>query len=99
MNKKIWCVLKLSNVSWLWYNLKGQLISKANCQAINSSKKRTNEFIFTTMRHVFVHFLEDIEDTKKNFRNYQTFSKNQKETVFLFAIFRLHKIAGSFISL
>ena len=26
---------------------KGQLISKANCQAVNSSKKRTNEFVFT----------------------------------------------------
>ena len=48
---------------------KGQLISKANHQAVNSSKKRTNEFIFTTMRRVFVHFLEEIEDTKKTFRN------------------------------
>ena len=46
---------------------KGQLISKANCQAVNSSKKRTNEFVFTTMRHVFVRFLEEIEDTKKTF--------------------------------
>ena len=44
---------------------KGQLISKANCQAVNSSKKQTNEFIFTTMWRVFVCFLEDIEDTKK----------------------------------
>ena len=26
---------------------KGQLISKANCQAKDSSKKRTNEFVFT----------------------------------------------------
>ena len=25
---------------------KGQLISKANCQAVNSSKKQTNEFGF-----------------------------------------------------
>jgi hypothetical protein len=46
---------------------KGQLISKANCQAVNSSKKRTNEFVFTTMRRVFVWFLEEIEDTKKAF--------------------------------
>ena len=38
---------------------KGQLISKANCQAEDSSKKGTNEFIFTSMRHVFVHFLEE----------------------------------------
>ena len=48
---------------------KGQLISKANCQAMNSSKTRTNEFVFTTMQHVFVRFLEEIEDTKKTFRN------------------------------
>ena len=40
---------------------KGQSISKANCQAVNSSKKRTNEFSFTTMQHVFVRFLEEIE--------------------------------------
>ena len=46
--------------------IKGQLISKANCAAMNSSKKRTNEFVFTTMRRVFVCFLEEIEDTKKN---------------------------------
>ena len=49
---------------------KGQLISKANCQAVNSSKKQTNEFVFTTtMRRVFVRFLEEIEDTKKTFQN------------------------------
>ena len=48
---------------------KGQLISKANCQAVNSSKKRTNEFVFTTMQRIFVRFLEEIEDTKKTFRN------------------------------
>ena len=39
---------------------KGQLISKANFQAVNSSKKRTNEFVFTSMRLVFVNFLEEI---------------------------------------
>ena len=58
------------------HGTKGQLISKANCQAINSSKKRTDDFVFTTMRRVFVHFLEEIEDTKKTFRNYLTFSKS-----------------------
>ena len=51
------------------YTYKGQLISKANCQAMNSSKKRTNEFVFTTMQCVFVRFLEEIEDTKEAFRN------------------------------
>ena len=40
-------------------NLKGQLISKANCQAEESPKKRTNEFVFTTVRRVFVRFLGD----------------------------------------
>ena len=30
-------------------------------QANDSSKKRTNEFSFTTMQHVFVRFLEEIE--------------------------------------
>ena len=39
-------------------------------QADVSSKKRTKEFYFTTtMRLVFVRFLEEIEDTKKAFRN------------------------------
>ena len=47
-------------------SFKGQLISKANCQAEDSPKKRTNEFVFTTMRRVFVRFLEEIEDTKKD---------------------------------
>ena len=41
---------------------------------MNSSKKWTNEFVFTPMRHVFVHFLEEIEDTKKTFWNYLTFT-------------------------
>ena len=27
-----------------------------------------NEFVFTTMRFVFVRFLEEIEDTKKTFQ-------------------------------
>ena len=33
---------------------------------MNSSKKQMNEFIFTTMRRVFIRFLEEIEDTKKD---------------------------------
>ena len=36
-------------ISILFMSLaKGQLISKANCQAEDSSKKRMNEFVFTT---------------------------------------------------
>ena len=53
---------------------KGQLISQANCQAVNSSKKRTNEFVFTTMQRVFVRFLEESSARKKTFRDYLTFS-------------------------
>ena len=48
---------------------KGQTKSKLFFQAGVSSKKRTHEFNFTTMRLIFVRFLEEIEDTKKTFRN------------------------------
>ena len=48
---------------------KGQKISKANYGILNSSKERTKKFIFTTMRLVFVRFLEEIDDLKKPFRN------------------------------
>ena len=34
-----------------------------------SSKKRMNEFVFTTVRIVFVRFLEEIDDPKKPFQN------------------------------
>ena len=59
---------------------KGQLISKANCQAGNFSKNQMNEFIFTTMRRVFVRFLEEIEDTNKTYRNYLTFGTIECKT-------------------
>ena len=54
---------------------KGQTKSKWFFQADVSSKKRTNEFDFTTIYNdtlgqlVFVRILEEIEDTKKTFRN------------------------------
>ena len=63
---------------------KGQLFLKANCQAVNSSKKRTNEFVFTTMRRVFIRFLEEIKDSKKAFRDYLTFSAMQNCTASTF---------------
>ena len=44
-----------------------QLILKENCQAVNSSKKQTIEFVFTSMQRVFVRFLEEIEDSKEAF--------------------------------
>ena len=62
-------LLHTSSLCFVMLRTKGQLISKANCQAVNSFKKRTNEFVFTTMRRVFVRFLEEIEDNKKTFRN------------------------------
>ena len=46
---------------------------------MNSSKKRTNEFVFTTVRCVFVRFLEEIEHSKEAFRNYLTFSTEEDE--------------------
>ena len=71
----------LLNFPWLWDCLlwisctKGQLISKANCQAVNSSKKRTNEFIFTMYATCFRSFFWRILGQKKMFRDYLTFSK------------------------
>ena len=63
-----WFKVDFGHSQNIWFGPpKGQIISKANCQAVNSSKKRTNEFIFTTMRRVFVRVLEEIEDTKKTF--------------------------------
>ena len=53
--------------------LKGQLISKANCPVVNSSKKRTNEFVFTGMRRVFVRFFRRILGQKKSFRDFKAF--------------------------
>ena len=52
---------------------KGQLISKTNCHAEDSSKKRTNQFVFTSMRRVFVRFFEESSSRKKTFRDYLTF--------------------------
>ena len=59
--------LKYPHLPPLIIAFKGQLISKANCQAKDSSKKRTNEFIFTSMQHVFVRFLEESSARKKRF--------------------------------
>ena len=52
------------------YFCKGQVISKTNCQAENSPKKRPNEFVFTSMRRVFLHFLGESSDRKKRFEIY-----------------------------
>ena len=60
---------KVSNYKKGEETTKGQTKSKRFFQAEVSSKKRTKEFNFTTMRLVFVRFLEEIEDSKKTFRN------------------------------
>jgi hypothetical protein len=58
--------------------IKGNLISKANCQAKDSSKKRMNEFVFTSKRRVFVRFLEESSARNKTFRDYLTFNPLNK---------------------
>ena len=57
---------------------KGQLISKRNSEAEDSPKKRTNEFVFTSMRRVFVCFLGESSARKKSFREYLTFKMATK---------------------
>ena len=50
---------------------KGQMISKGFLVPLDSSKKRTKEFVFfglTVLKtNLFLHFLEKFEDTKKSF--------------------------------
>ena len=46
---------------------KGQIISKRPLICSNSPKKRTNEFIFTTVRRVYVRFLGESSARKKRF--------------------------------
>ena len=63
---------------------KGQIISKQLLASSDSSKQRTNEFMFfclTVLKtNLFVCFLEESEDAKKFFRNYLTFRKRVKKT-------------------
>ena len=47
--------------------VKGQLISKANLLSREFLQKTNEWILFTTMQRVLVLFLEEIEDTKKNF--------------------------------
>ena len=74
--KLLWPILRQESLTDRIYILtkyfeivKGQVISKWFWGSSISSKKRTNEFVFTTMRIVFVRFLEEIDDLKKPFRN------------------------------
>ena len=63
---------------------KGQKKSKLFFQIDVSSKKRTDEFYFTTMKpqvDLFSLILEEIEGTKKTFWNYLTFSRNNVQII------------------
>ena len=42
-------------------------MNKKKCQAEDSSKKRTNEFVFTSIQRVFVRFFEKSSARKKRF--------------------------------
>ena len=56
---------------------KGQIKLELFLQANVSSKKQTNEFPlykYDIGQFIFVRFLEEIEDTKKTFRNLLTFT-------------------------
>ena len=59
-------IVKLKTFVFPFQHAKGQLIWKANCQAVKSFKKQMNEFAFTTIRRVFLGFLEDIKDNRKD---------------------------------
>ena len=69
-NKHNWVVfVAYFTVKYLSRLAKGQIISKANCQVMNSSKK-TNQWIWlTTMRRVFVGFFG------RNWRHWKDISK------------------------
>ena len=54
LDLKIMWQWKVKNLEVVKFHpTKGQLISKANWQAEDSPKKRTNEFVFTTVAQVF----------------------------------------------
>ena len=61
--------------------VKGQLISKADCQAEDSPKKRTNEFVFTSVRRLFVRFLGESSARYKMFQDYLTFNFKEEGLV------------------
>ena len=66
---KVRSLKNLSCFSWRLYFLlyaKGQLILKTNCQAANCFKNEQIHFI--SMQRVFVRFLEEIEDSKREFQ-------------------------------
>ena len=67
LNKYVIVFLGFSDPLPPRHQTKGQTKLKWFFQADVSSKKRTKEFDFPTMRLVFVCILEEINDTKKTF--------------------------------
>ena len=49
------------------YPPKGQSISKANCQAVNSFKKQTNALVFTSMPRVSFVYWKKLKTPKMHF--------------------------------
>ena len=62
-----WIQISRQNWNGFFSNAKGQLILKAICQAEDSSKKWTTEFVFTSKWRVFVRFFEESSARKKRF--------------------------------
>ena len=72
MQRKAWYYEKWGGRQASFYQIwsvKGKLFSKCFMGSSISSKKQTNEFVFTSMQIVFVPFLEEIDDLKKTFQN------------------------------
>ena len=89
---KCWVEFQFKVDPWLFlllklsiFELKSRTITKGQKKSkwfFQADKKRTNEFYFTSTYEtsgwlVFVRILEEIEDTKKTFRNYLTFKRIQ----------------------
>ena len=73
------CSHHITNFELLRFFTEGRVISKWFLGISVPSKKRTNEFVFTSMPLVFVRFLEEIDDLKKPFRNQVTFKTESFE--------------------
>ena len=66
LNLELWLTPLRNNL--LCQLFKGKLISERFMRLSISSKKQTNEFVFTSMWIVFVRILEEIDDPKKPFQ-------------------------------
>ena len=78
---------------------KGQLISKANCQDEDSPKKRTKEFVFTSMRRVFIRFLGESSARKNVSRLSDLYSPFTRYFVIIISLFFLPKVLFYFVFL